>query len=77
MRTAFSRMVSNTGASSPGERDNLENLRGRRLLLQRLGKVLPSLGELEGPFVELLLQIGHCSAARCCAELATARRQQG
>ena len=49
----------------------LQHLRGRRLLLQRLGKVPPRLGEFVGPLVEFLLQIGHYSAARRRAELAT------
>ena len=40
MRVAFSSMAWNTGSSSPGElRDDLQHLRGRRLLLQRLGQI--------------------------------------
>jgi hypothetical protein len=38
--------------------DDLQYLRGRGLLLQRLGKVLPSLGEFAPVFFELLFQIG-------------------
>ena len=39
MRVAFASMVSNTGSSSPGElRDDLQHLRGRGLLLQRLAR---------------------------------------
>ena len=37
--------------------DDLENLGGRRLLLQRLGKVPPRLGELAGALFELLFQL--------------------
>src|SRR5262245_23332762 len=39
-------------------RDDLENLRGRGLLLQRLGKVLARLGELAPVFFEFLFQFG-------------------
>ena len=40
MRAAFPSMAWNTGSSSPGElRDDLQHLRGRGLLLQRLGKL--------------------------------------
>ena len=40
MRVAFASMASNTGSSSPGElADDLQHLRGRGLLLQRLGKI--------------------------------------
>ena len=40
MRVAFSSMASNTGFSSAGERaDHLEHVRGRGLLLQRLGEL--------------------------------------
>jgi hypothetical protein len=38
--------------------DDLEHLGGRRLLLQRLGKVPPRLGEFAPVFFELLFQIG-------------------
>src|SRR5262249_51094978 len=38
--------------------DDLENLRSRSLLLQRLGKVLPSLGEFALVCFELVFQIG-------------------
>src|SRR5215471_2061808 len=37
--------------------DRAEYLRGRRLLLQRLGKVPPHLGELTGARFELLFQL--------------------
>ena len=40
MRIAFASMVSNTGSNSPGRRrDDLQHLRGRGLLLQRLGQL--------------------------------------
>ena len=40
MRVAFASIASNTGSSSPGElRDDLQHLRGRGLLLQRLGQL--------------------------------------
>ena len=59
MRVALSSMASNTGLSSPGElEDNLEHLRGCRLLLLRLSKMLPCLGEFLGPIVELFSQVG-------------------
>src|SRR6478672_6972221 len=37
--------------------DRAEHLGGRRLLLQRLGKVAPHLGELTGARFELLFQL--------------------
>ena len=41
MRAAFASMASNTGSSAPGEiRDDVQHFGGRRLLLQRLGKLL-------------------------------------
>ena len=41
MRVAFSSMAWNTGSRSPGELEmTLQHLRGRRLLLQRLGQVV-------------------------------------
>ena len=47
MRVAFSSMASNTGSSSPGELDDdLEHLRGRGLLLQRLGQIVGALAQL-------------------------------
>ena len=39
MRVAFSSMAWNTGSSSPGELEMTEHLRGRGLLLQRLGEL--------------------------------------
>ena len=38
--------------------DDLQDLRGRPLLLQRLGKVLLRLCQLVGPLVKSLLEIG-------------------
>src|SRR5215470_17020591 len=50
--------------------DRAEYLRGRRLLLQRLGKVPAHLGELTGARFELLFQlaqrIGAVAKARFC-----------
>ena len=47
MRVAFSSMAWNTGSSSPGElRDDLQHLRGRRLLLQRFGEIVGALAQL-------------------------------
>jgi len=43
--------------------DDLEHLRSRRLLLQRLSKVLSRFGEFVGPMVELLSEIVVLSAA--------------
>ena len=41
MRVAFSSMAWNTGSSSPGELlDDLQHLRGRGLLLQRLAQIV-------------------------------------
>jgi hypothetical protein len=56
MRVAFSRTAWNTGSSSPGELEiHTQHLGGRSLLLQRLGKVLPGLGEFAPVFFELLV----------------------
>jgi hypothetical protein len=38
--------------------DDLEDLRGRGLLLQRLGESLPGLSEFAGPDFELRFQLG-------------------
>jgi hypothetical protein len=52
-------------------RDDLQHIRGRGLLLQRLGKLLPSLGEFAPAFFELVFQTGRLplhsitSSARC------------
>ena len=47
MRVAFSSMAWNTGSSSPGELEmTLQHLRGRRLLLQRLGEIVGALAQL-------------------------------
>src|SRR5262249_54504755 len=51
--------------------NDLEHLRGRGLLLQRLGKVLPSLGEFAPAFFELLFQLSAGFAAEQRDELAT------
>src|SRR5262249_38733634 len=40
--------------------DDLQHLRGRRLLLQRLGKVSPRLGQLTAVRFELLFQLDQC-----------------
>ena len=46
MRVAFSSMASNTGSSSPGELEmTLQHLRGRGLLLQRLGEIVGALAQ--------------------------------
>ena len=59
MRAAFASMAWNTGSSSPGElRDDLQHLRGRGLLLQRLGESLPGLSEFAGPDFKLRIQLG-------------------
>jgi len=39
-------------------RDDAQDLRGRRLLLQRLGEMLLCIGEFAGPLVELFLEVG-------------------
>ena len=47
IRVAFSSMASNTGSSSPGELEmTLQHLRGRGLLLQRLGEIVGALTQL-------------------------------
>ena len=47
IRVAFSNIALNTGSSSPGELDDdLQHLRGRRLLLQRLGEIVGALAQL-------------------------------
>ena len=47
MRVAFSSMAWNTGSSSPGELEmTLQHLRGRGLLLQRLGEIVGALAQL-------------------------------
>src|SRR5262249_61819052 len=39
-------------------RDDAQHLRGRRLLLQRLGEMLLYIGEFAGPLVQLFLEVG-------------------
>ena len=46
-RVAFSSMALNTGSRSPGELEmTLQHLRGRGLLLQRLGQIVGALAQL-------------------------------
>src|SRR5262249_27761767 len=57
-------------------RDNAQYLRGRCLLLQRLDKLLPSLGEFAPAFFELVFQIGGLSLHSITSS-ARARKDSG